>query len=260
VQFCRKRYRETHKDKIRDYGHTYYKEHKLQYEKKCVIKLKKIRTEEDIQKSKEYKKQYRKEHKDETADYNKKYYEEHKSYYHEKNKNYQETHKLELVEKRKKYCIDHREQIQEYNKKWYQENSDYKLQWFLDHPNCRKQWAQNNKEKVVECNKNYRIKNSVNIREYRRKYRQTSNGKISTRKNNSKRKRELGFNPLNNYFYESEGHHINKIDIIFIPYSLHKEVSHNVYTNKNMEIINTIAFFFLMMQNIDNLIQYTTKT
>lgn len=59
-----------------------------------------------------------------------------------------------------------------------------------------------------------------------------------------KRNRELGYNVINkldstnpNYV----GHHINKIDVLFIPAEIHKSIYHSVTKNINMDRINTIA-------------------
>lgn len=65
--------------------------------------------------------------------------------------------------------------------------------------------------------------------------------RIVISKYKSKRKRELGFIPLNDYFENSEGHHLDKEHVLYIPEELHKSVYHNVYTNQGMNIINEIA-------------------
>ena len=46
---------------------------------------------------------------------------------------------------------------------------------------------------------------------------------------------------LNTFFEGSEGHHINKDEVIYILINIHRSVSHNLHTGKNMEIINQIA-------------------
>src|SRR4030067_1050297 len=66
-----------------------------------------------------------------------------------------------------------------------------------------------------------------------------------------KRRRGLGFIPLNDYFTSSEGHHININDVIYIPEYFHHMINHNVHTGKNMNIINAYENFFLIQQNID---------
>lgn len=43
---------------------------------------------------------------------------------------------------------------------------------------------------------------------------------------------------LNKYFEGSDGHHIDKTHIIFIPKELHNSIAHNVWTGKGMDKIN----------------------
>lgn len=62
------------------------------------------------------------------------------------------------------------------------------------------------------------------------------------------KRRGLGFIELNQRFKNSQAHHIDKERIIYIPEELHKSVSHNIWTGKNMEEINIKAFTFLILQ------------
>lgn len=59
------------------------------------------------------------------------------------------------------------------------------------------------------------------------------------------RRRTLGFNPLNSWFLGCEGHHINKDDVIHLPRKLHRSVSHNQVTGRNMDKMNAIAGQYL---------------
>ena len=70
--------------------------------------------------------------------------------------------------------------------------------------------------------------------------------RMSNAKMHAKR-REFGFNPLNNPFIGCEGHHINFDDVIFITKELHRSISHNNFTGKNMKEINKLAFKFMEM-------------
>lgn len=67
---------------------------------------------------------------------------------------------------------------------------------------------------------------------------------ISWTRHNSKR-RELGFKPLNKPFYNSEGHHINKEEVVYIPKKLHQGIYHNLSTGQGMFEINLNTFEFL---------------
>jgi hypothetical protein len=70
------------------------------------------------------------------------------------------------------------------------------------------------------------------------------NDSLAMRKMKAKR-RVLGFNPLNSPFDGCEGHHINLTDVIYIPKEMHKSVSHNVWTGRNMTEINLLAGAYL---------------
>ena len=66
------------------------------------------------------------------------------------------------------------------------------------------------------------------------------------RKHNNKRQRGLGFHPLNKWFEGAEAHHINFNDVVYIPREVHRSVSHNVWTGRNMGLINNLAYQFLL--------------
>jgi len=103
-----------------------------------------------------------------------------------------------------------------------------------------KQWAKDNPEKMKEYKEQWRENNP----EHNRQWFKTDKGRIAQQKYNLNR-RELGLNPLNKYFEGSEGHHINKNDIVYILKELHRSISHCLNTGRNMEKINRLA-----MENI----------
>ena len=60
-----------------------------------------------------------------------------------------------------------------------------------------------------------------------------------------KRKRHLGFNVIwqpQVIIEPVEHHHINKEDMIIIPSRIHGSISHDVWSGRNMEQINELAF------------------
>ena len=61
-------------------------------------------------------------------------------------------------------------------------------------------------------------------------------------KESSAKRRNLGFNPINSPFPNSEGHHLDISTVMFIPRDIHHSVFHNVFTGKNMNIINCLAW------------------
>ncbi len=91
------------------------------------------------------------------------------------------------------------------------------------------------------------------IRLYQKKYSQTLSGQEACRKRNrkhkTKRERGLDWIPLNSEFVGSEGHHIDKYYVLFIPRSLHQSIKHNVFTDKNMDEINFIALQWYGLYN-----------
>jgi hypothetical protein len=50
---------------------------------------------------------------------------------------------------------------------------------------------------------------------------------------------------LNQPFDGSEGHHTDRERVVFIPKELHRSVGHNVWTGRNMDKINTMAYQWL---------------
>ena len=60
--------------------------------------------------------------------------------------------------------------------------------------------------------------------------------------------RLLGFVPLNKSFVGSNGHHVDMERVIYIPTELHRSISHDVRTGRNMDKINALAFQWLEME------------
>ena len=61
----------------------------------------------------------------------------------------------------------------------------------------------------------------------------------------SAKRRTLGFVLLNKPFVGSDGHHIDKEHIIYIPQALHRSISHDQWTGRNMDKINALAYEWL---------------
>lgn len=165
-------------------------------------------------------------------EYHKRYYEKHKEELKEYSKNYNEEHKAELKEyhKRyqKKYYKEHKEKLIKYSKKHYEENKE-------DHKEYFKKYNEEHKE---EC--------YTRTREWQRNNRERYNEKM--KKVIHKRKRNLGYVPLNKPFKNSEGHHIDKKRVIYLPKELHRSIRHSLTRNRNMYEINCIAWDFLKQE------------
>lgn len=97
-----------------------------------------------------------------------------------------------------------------------------------------------NKNKFIYYNEDSRKRTNV--------YHKTNKGKIAKARNEAKRKRNLGYNPMNKPFDNSNGHHLNETDILFIPTSIHRSVSHSVLQDRNMKEINDAGFEWLCTQ------------
>lgn len=66
-----------------------------------------------------------------------------------------------------------------------------------------------NKEEKLEYIKEWRKKNPEKVKEAQRKYLKTTSGRVNRAKADVKRKRELGYNPINEPFEGCAGQHIN---------------------------------------------------
>ena len=134
-----------------------------------------------------------------------------KQWYKEHGKQYYKEHRDKMLAHMKQYRKTHRNEILAYNKQWHQQHRD----------ECRqmeKAWRENHKEQWREPEKRH----------------------------NSKRQRSLGFVPLNEPFEGSEAHHIDKERVIYIPKEYHQSVRHNVWTGRNMALINNLAYDYLL--------------
>jgi hypothetical protein len=58
-------------------------------------------------------------------------------------------------------------------------------------------------------------------------------------------KQGLGFNPLNTPFKHCSMHHIDEMNVIFIPVNIHRENWHQLKNKESMMIINSIAISFM---------------
>lgn len=126
----------------------------------------------------------------------------------------------------------HREEAIERNRVWREENPERAKQISHD-------WREKNKERLDIYHKNW-IKNNPEKVKCITKRCSKNNPNIQKRKN-AKRRRNLGFNPLNTKFPGSVGHHINRNDVIYIPEELHKSVIHKQEDIRSMNEINKLV-------------------
>lgn len=130
--------------------------------------------------------------------------------------------------------------MKKYMKEYYQKNIEKyketdKIRYMKNrekHKIRMKKYYQNNKEKIDQQHKEWAKNNPKKTLEMMRKH-------------STKRRRNLGYNPLNTKFPDSVGHHINRSDVIYIPEELHKSIPHSVLNDQNMEKMNQLAFEFI---------------
>ena len=161
--------------------------------------------------------------KEKQKEYNRKYYLAYKelSYskkWHLKHPNYNKKYYSEHKKEYKRYYLAHKEEEIEHGKKWYQKH----------------------KKEQKECHKKWRKKNPERAREIRRKH-------------YYKRKRNLGYIPINKHFKDSVFHHLDKDIGIYIPKWLHRSIWHNLFTGQGMDKINTEAIHWWIIHQCKNL-------
>ena len=135
----------------------------------------------------------------------------HRNYDKKYNQSYHKTHKKQLSENAKVYRQNNKDYISEYMHKYFEQ---YRKILYANH----KKRYDNPKYKTRE----------------------------STLRFQTKRRRKLGFVPLNFPFTGSQAHHIDKTHIVYISKELHQSIRHNVWTGKNMSLINKKAFEWLL--------------
>ena len=121
----------------------------------------------------------------------------------------------------KKYYLANKEKITNRNLRWRKSNLESKRR-------SSKKWKKNNPHKAREYEKNWKNKNPEKYRE-------------KSKRHNSKRKRDLGYKPINKKEIGNVGHHIDRDFVIYIPEELHKLVSHSRNDLESMKEINILA-------------------
>lgn len=142
-----------------------------------------------------------------------------------------------MKEYRKKWCLSHPGDVNKRVRKWEQTHLETarkrKREWNLKHP-----------AEMAETKKRFALTHPG----YDKKYSKTEKGKETKGKASrvmKAKRRQLGFIPLNKPFRNSVGHHVDTERVIYMPNKLHCSISHNVFTGKNMDKINKIAFNYV---------------
>ena len=114
------------------------------------------------------------------------------------------------------------------------------------------QWRKNNPNKTKKYNKKWVKNNFDKIKIYRKQWCRNNPDKVKLIKQKTKAKRRnYGFNPLNDYFEGSHFHHLhidNNEDGIFMPGYIHDSIWHDPNNKESMIKINKLAFEWLERQ------------
>lgn len=149
----------------------------------------------------------------------------------------------------------------EYRRIWIKEHPGYSKKWVEEHPESRertvKKYSLSHKEQRNKNSTEWNKEHIERVRETQRiwwkspngklsekKYRASLKGKIVRKRRMNKRYRELGFVPLNEWEFGKdgfEGHHLDREHVLYIPKELHEATRHDVFSGKNMDIINEKA-------------------
>ena len=84
-------------------------------------------------------------------------------------------------------------------------------------------------------------------------------GKKVSRGRCTAKRRTLGFVLLNQPFTGCEGHHVDGERVINMPKLLHRGIAHNIWTGRNMEKINAVAYNFLFKQEVGTAMLEATR-
>lgn len=170
----------------------------------------------------------KKEQKDYSKIYNKTHMDEIKSVA----EKYRIKHRIEIKKKNSEYYFSHKEESSKrhkiYNRKHKEKIKTQKIEYYKEH-----------KDIIIARGKEWRINN------------RTKSNLISRRHRN-KRKRGLDSIELNDWFEGCEGHHIDKEFILYIPKELHRSISHNLFSGKNMKEINNLAIEYVYGVDFNN--------
>jgi hypothetical protein len=120
----------------------------------------------------------------------------------------------------------------------------------LAHPKVWKVYAatylKTNPEKVAAVNRKWWEANPGRHKKYDLKWKTAhpEEARIIRRRRYAKR-RTLGFAALNSPFPGCEGHHLNKVDVIYEPKKLHRSIYHDQWTGRGMVEANALAGQYL---------------
>ena len=137
--------------------------------------------------------------------------------------------------------------LEEENEKKKQYNREFSKAWDKAHPErikaAQTRYYKANREEVKNRSKVWRKEHHERAIASTRSWEKAhpERAKVTRKRIKNRHQRELGFIPLNEPFVGSEGHHIDKDYVIYIPKALHDSTPHCVETGKNMQEINKLV-------------------
>lgn len=139
-------------------------------------------------------------------------------------------------------------------------------------PGKCKQYYRLHKDKMKTQAREHYLKNKDSIQKYHREYgknyrkttrakelnkkaqkkfRQSPKGKVKDAKSKSKRKRNLEFIKLNEWFEGAHAHHIDRRYVLYIPQDIHTSIWHSLEKADLIKKINNLVFDWAIRNNVD---------
>lgn len=183
-------------------------------------------------------------HKESIDEWQKYYYQQNKEIINEKHKQYYQKEKEIFLERLKKYKKTPKGKLVHYksHRRYFLKNRDKINKW-------RRKYCNENREKIHKrCREYYKQHRDIMRLKYREYYHTTKGKEVCTRAIN-KRRRNLEFMPLNSPFENCEAHHLSQKFVLYIPKEIHKSIHHNIWTEKNIALINGLAIIWAIENN-----------
>lgn len=151
---------------------------------------------------------------------------------------YYETHKPEIrkknPEKCKKYYKLHKDKAKTQAREYYLNNKEAMRKY---HSEYEKRWRQQPKSKEL-------------MKKSQKRFRQSPKRKVIEAKAKNKRRRNLEFTQLNEWFEGSHAHHIDRRYVLYIPEDIHTSIWHSLERADLMKQINKIALEWVIKNGL----------
>lgn len=155
-------------------------------------------------------------------------------------KGYYQDNKKRIREGQKRHYQENREYHREKNRNFHEQNPEYQKGRYKNDPEYYQERTREFNEQNPEYQKGHYQENREQICKQIRQQQKTPEGKIVSKKAKAKRKRELGYIPINDPFSGSEGHHLNREVVMNVPKEIHQK-GHTVTSCDTMKKLLTLA-------------------